>query len=56
VGIEGIMVIKLVIDLGELVKVALKKGGWKKGGLVGEEVWGLLGFVALVCVWVLLLL
>jgi hypothetical protein len=44
------MVIRLVIDFGELVKVALK-GGRKMGGWVGEEVWGLLGLVALVCVW-----
>jgi predicted RNA-binding protein with TRAM domain len=43
------MDIRLVIDVGELVKVTLKSGG-RKGD--GEEVWGLLGFVALVCVWV----
>jgi hypothetical protein len=45
----GVMVIRLVIDVGELVKVTLKRRG-RKGE--GEEVWGLLGFVALVCVWV----
>jgi hypothetical protein len=40
------MVIRLVIDFGELVKVVLKKRDGKKGR--GEGVWGLLGFVALV--------
>jgi hypothetical protein len=34
--------IRLIIDFGELVKVVLKK----------QEIWGLLGFVALVYVWV----
>jgi hypothetical protein len=34
---------RLVTDFGEFVKVALK-------GRVGEEVWSLLGFVALMCV------
>jgi hypothetical protein len=42
-----VMVIKLVINFVELVKVMLKKGvGW-----VREVVWGMLGFVGLVCVW-----
>jgi hypothetical protein len=40
-----------VIDLGELVKVVLKRGEWEKGWWVGERVGGLLGFVVLVCVW-----
>jgi hypothetical protein len=39
--------------LGELVKVALKGSGGKRGGWVGKEILGLLGFVALVFVWVL---
>jgi hypothetical protein len=46
------MVISLVINLGELVKVVLKRRGGKRSGCVGEDVWGLLGFVALECVWV----
>jgi hypothetical protein len=37
-----------------LVKVALKRGGEKGGGLVGEEVCLLLDFVSLVRVWVVL--
>jgi hypothetical protein len=36
------MIIRLVIDFGDVVKVALKRR------VVGEEEWGLLGFVALV--------
>jgi hypothetical protein len=44
---QGVMVIRLVIDLGELVKMALKRGrGREKDGWVGSEVWGLLSFVA----------
>jgi hypothetical protein len=39
-------VIRLVIDFGELVKLALKNGVGNRGGWVGEEVWGVLGFVA----------
>jgi hypothetical protein len=46
------MVITLVIDFWELVKVTLKRGYGKGGKCVGEMVWELLGFVALVCVWV----
>jgi hypothetical protein len=46
------MVIRLITDLDELVKLVLKGGGGK-GEWVEEEVLGLLGFVALVCVWVL---
>jgi hypothetical protein len=44
------MVIRLVIDFGELVKMALKKG--REGVSEWVESWGLLGFMALVCVWV----
>jgi hypothetical protein len=33
----GVMVIRLVIDFGELVKVALKRGGGKRDEWVGEE-------------------
>jgi hypothetical protein len=44
--------IRLIIDFGELVKVVLKKGSGTRGGWVREEIWGLLGFVALVYVWV----
>jgi hypothetical protein len=36
-----VVVIKLVIDFGESVKVTLK-GGMGKGVWVGEKVWGLL--------------
>jgi hypothetical protein len=53
-GSWGIMVIRLVIDFGKLVKVALKRSGVEKGS--GEEVWELLGFVALVCVLVIFVL
>jgi hypothetical protein len=35
-----------------LIKVALRRGGRKSGGRVGEELWGLLGFVSFMCVWV----
>jgi hypothetical protein len=48
----AVMVIRLVIDFGGIDKGGIKKEGGKRGGWVGEEVWGLLGFVALVCVWV----
>jgi hypothetical protein len=41
------IVIRLVIDFCELIMVALKKGG-----CMGKEIWGLLDFVAFVCVWV----
>jgi hypothetical protein len=43
----GVMVIRL---LGGIGKGGTKKDGWVKGAWVGEEVWGLLGFVALMCV------
>jgi hypothetical protein len=40
----------------EIETWVLGKGGTKteggKGGWVREDIWGLLGFVALVCVWV----
>jgi hypothetical protein len=42
----------LVIDYRDLVKVAVKNWGGGRNGWVGLELWGLLGFVALVCVWV----
>jgi hypothetical protein len=45
------MVIRLVIDFGELVKVALRRGvDGKRGRLVGEVAWALLSFVNLVSV------
>jgi hypothetical protein len=44
------MVMKLVIDFGELGKVLLKGGWWKKGRWVGAVLRRLLGFVAFVCV------
>jgi hypothetical protein len=49
------MVIMLVLDCGEFVKVALTKGGVGKrvGGWV-EGYGDCWGFVALVCVWVYL--
>jgi hypothetical protein len=47
------MVIRLDIEIWVIGKGGIKKGGGKKrSGWVGEEVWVLLGFVALVCVWV----
>jgi hypothetical protein len=45
-----VMVIRLVTDFGELVKVALKRGEWKKEWVTGLISMGLLGFVALMCV------
>jgi hypothetical protein len=47
---ERLMIIKLVIDSGEFIKAL--KGELGKGVFGGEVVWVLLGFVALVCVWV----
>jgi hypothetical protein len=48
----GLMVIRIVIDFGELVKVELKGGkGWEGR----ETLWGILGFVACVCLGVFLL-
>jgi hypothetical protein len=47
----GVIVISLVIDFGELVKVALKEE-WKKVWVGGLRSMGLLNFVAFVCVWV----
>jgi hypothetical protein len=44
-----VMVIRTVIDFGELVMV-VQSGGWEKGDWVGEEMWELLGFMALVSV------
>jgi hypothetical protein len=49
-SLERVMVIRLVIDFGELVKVALRRGGEKRSGWVGEFLRVLLCFVALVCV------
>jgi hypothetical protein len=46
------MVIRLVIDFGEFIKMVLKRGEWEKGSWVGDEFWCLLGFVSLVCGWV----
>jgi hypothetical protein len=51
------MVIRLVIDFGELVKVALKRGvGGKRGVWVVEEEWRLLVFWPLCVLGVFLLL
>jgi hypothetical protein len=43
-NLGGLMVIRLVIDFGELVKVALKMGEGVGKGLGGGEVGGLLSF------------
>jgi hypothetical protein len=51
-GLGWVIAIRLVIDFGELIKVLLKGGRWEKRWVGKEEVWGLLGFVTLVCVWV----
>jgi hypothetical protein len=51
VGVEGIMVIRLDIETWVIGKGGTKGGNGKKGG-IGEEIWGLLSSVALVCVWV----
>jgi hypothetical protein len=49
----GVMVIRLVIDFGELVKVPLKKGeGWEKEWVGGLRGMGAVGLCALMCVWV----
>jgi hypothetical protein len=51
------MVIRLVIDYGELVKVALKKGGWEKKWVGWLKVMGFAGFCGpYVCLGVFLLL
>jgi hypothetical protein len=47
----GVIVISLVIDFGELVKVALKEE-WKKVWVGGLRSMGLLNFVAFVCIFV----
>jgi hypothetical protein len=44
------MVISLVIDYGELAKVALKKGGWEKEWVGRLRVMRVAGFCD-VCVW-----
>jgi hypothetical protein len=44
--------IRINIGIWEIGKVGTKREGGKIGGWVGEEVWGLLGFVALVLIWV----
>jgi hypothetical protein len=49
------MVIRLDIEIWEIGKGGTKRGCWKRGGWVGKEVWGLLGIVAFVCVWVYLM-
>jgi hypothetical protein len=48
------MVVWLEIEICVIGRGGAKSG--QKGGVgwVGEEVWGLLGFVALVCIWVYL--
>jgi hypothetical protein len=46
-----VMVIKLVIDFGELVKMALKWFGQEKRLMGAGRCLGLMDFVALVCVW-----
>jgi hypothetical protein len=38
------MIIRLVINYGELVKVALKKGGWEKEWVGGLRVMNVAGF------------
>jgi hypothetical protein len=50
---EGVIVIKLDIEIWVIGKDGTKKEGAGKG-LGGEEVRGLLGFVALVCVYMYL--
>jgi hypothetical protein len=46
------MFIRLIVDFGELVSVALKRVGQEKGWMFWEDIGELLVFVALVCVWV----
>jgi hypothetical protein len=46
------MIIKLVIDFGELVKVALTRKVGKGVGEWGNSMGALLGFLVFVCVWV----
>jgi hypothetical protein len=52
VRVRGINVIRLDIEIWEIEKGGTKRGLRKSGVWVGEEVWELLGFVPLVCVWV----
>jgi hypothetical protein len=47
-----VMAIRLDVETWVIGKGGTKKKVWEKGGWVGEEIWGLLSFVALVCVWV----
>jgi hypothetical protein len=46
------MVIRLDIEIWEIGKGGTKRACRKRGGWVGEDIWRMLGFVALVCVWV----
>jgi hypothetical protein len=46
------MAIRLDIEIWEIGKGSTKRRDSKRDVLVGEEVWGLLSFVALVHVWV----
>jgi hypothetical protein len=48
----GAIVIMLDIEICLFGKDGIKKGDKERGGWVAEEIWRLLGFVALVCVWV----
>jgi hypothetical protein len=49
-GNGEIMVIRLEIETGAIGKGGTKREGQKKKVCVGEVVWGLLGFVDLMCV------
>jgi hypothetical protein len=47
---EGVMLIRLDIEIWGVAKVVLKMEIVKTSGWVSEVVWRLLGFMALVCV------
>jgi hypothetical protein len=53
-GVGRVMVIRLVIEIGEIYKGGTVRRVGKRGEKVGEVVWGLLGFLALLCVWIYL--
>jgi hypothetical protein len=46
------MVIRLNMETWVIGKVGIKSGGGKGHGWVEEELWVLLGFVSLMCIWV----
>jgi hypothetical protein len=46
------MLVRQDVEIWEICEGGTKRWSWKLGGDMGEEIWELLGFVAIVCVWV----